>query len=340
MQDAPRAGFFCLCLSQSGRLAELAPPSLCIVLSDPATYNSALISDRGIPLPRHVPVMLDEVMEWLAPQPGRFIVDGTLGGGGHAQELARRVAPNGRVLALDRDPEAVASAAIRLSNLPVRVAVASYCDLSDVLAELQFPPADGIVLDLGLSSDQLDDPRRGFSFEQPGPLDLRFNPNEGEPAWQLLQRWDAKRIADAIFQFGEERFSRRIARAIVAERERRPIRMAAELAELVASCVPRSRDSRRIHPATRTFQALRIAVNGELDHLEQGLKRLPDCLRVGAVAAVISFHSLEDRLVKQAFRGDPRWQPLAKKPLIPSDAEVERNPRARSAKLRVARRTE
>lgn len=287
---------------------------------------------------RHVPVLLEEIVRWLSPRAGGFLVDGTLGGGGHSRAIADRVGPTGRVLALDRDPAAVELARGRLHDLAITIVNASFCDLSRVLSELQCPPADGIVLDLGLSSDQLGDAERGFGFDSTGDLDLRFDPSTGQPAWRLLESWNARQIADALYQWGEERFSRRIANNIVAERARRPIRSAAELSRLVERSVPRSRDTRRIHPATRTFQALRIAVNQELAHLELGLQRLPECLRPGAVAAVISFHSLEDRLVKQAFRGDARWQPLTKKPLTPTDEETARNPRARSAKLRVAQR--
>ena len=195
---------------------------------------------------------------------------------------------------------------------------------------------DGILLDLGLSSDQLADTERGFSFSSTGPLDLRFNPMQGKPAWRLLERLSAEHLADLIYQFGEERYSRRIARAIVAAAaeigrwKRRPI-----WPSWCVRCVPRSRHD-RIDPATRTFQALRIAVNDELKSLEIALRRLPDCLRPGGRLAVISFHSLEDRQVKEAFRDDPRLTPLTEKPVTPSDAECGQNPRSRSAKLRVA----
>jgi len=288
-------------------------------------------------VPVHTPVMLDEVIEWLAPAPGQVIVDGTLGAGGHTRALAARVEPGGTILAFDRDPAARAAAEINLAGLAVKLADANYCELPEVLQQLGILHIDGLVLDLGLSSDQLADAGRGFSFDADGPLDLRFNPHEGEPASELVNRLSAQRLADILYEFGEERFSRRIARKIVDERRRKPIERARELADLVRSCVPRSREE-RIDRATRTFQALRIAVNDELGSLDRILKVLPDYLRVGGRVAIISFHSLEDRRVKQAFRDDPRYAVLTRKPLQPTAAEVDRNPRARSAKLRVAAR--
>jgi 16S rRNA (cytosine1402-N4)-methyltransferase len=193
-------------------------------------------------------------------------------------------------------------------------------------------------MDLGVSSDQLADPRRGFSFSSEGPLDLRFDPMSGEPAYRLIDRLSAEHLADLIYHYGEERYSRRIARAIVDARHAGPIETAAELAELVRRCVPTPRGGHRIDPATRTFQALRIAVNDELKSLEIALRRIPDCLAPGARMAVISFHSLEDRRVKEAFRNDPRMEVLTSKPIRPSEAEIEINPRSRSAKMRVASR--
>jgi 16S rRNA (cytosine1402-N4)-methyltransferase len=286
--------------------------------------------------PVHVPVLLDEVLHWLDPRPGQTFVDGTLGGGGHTRALAERVGRLGRVIALDRDPAALAAAERNLAGMPVAIAQADFCDLGEVLAELDIRQVDGVLLDIGLSSDQLADPARGFSFESDGPLDLRFDTTAGEPAWWLLERLAADELADLIYAFGEERFSRRIARKIVEQRAAAPIRTARELAALVRRSVPRSRDSERIDPATRTFQALRIAVNHELESLGRALERIPDYLLPGGRLAVISFHSLEDRPVKEAFRGDARLQPLTKKPVVAGAAEIARNPRARSAKLRVA----
>ncbi len=290
------------------------------------------------PASQHVPVLLDEVLAWLAPQPGQFLVDGTLGGGGHTRALAERVVPGGQVLSLDRDPLAVERAADVLSGLPILLKVANYAELPEVLAELGLPRCHGILLDLGLSSDQLADGSRGFSFSAGGPLDLRFNTDEGRPASQLVNRLPEKQLADLIYQFGEERYSRRIARQIVEQRRRAPFESADQLAELVRRCVPRKPGGERIDSATRTFQALRIAVNDELTSLDRALERFADCLMPGGRFAVISFHSLEDRRVKEAFRSDPRWENLTKKPVRPGEAEIARNPRARSAKLRVAQR--
>ncbi len=285
----------------------------------------------------HVPVLLDEVLQHLQPAVGGVFVDGTLGGGGHARALAELVGPGGRVIGVDLDPAAIARAETSLAGLPICVAAATYADIPEILKELKIATADGVLLDLGLSSDQLADAQRGFSFQSEGDLDLRFDPTHGEPAWRMLARLSEEHLADLIYEFGEERFSRRIARRIVEERRSQPIRTASELADLVRSCVPRSK-GHSIDPATRTFQALRIAVNGELDSLKLALRRLPDCLKAGGRLAIISFHSLEDRLVKEAFRDDPRLQAVTKKPIEASDVEIARNPRARSAKLRVAAR--
>jgi len=292
-----------------------------------------------VPPSVHVPVMLAEILDGLSPKAGGVFVDGTLGGGGHTRALAERVGAGGTIISLDRDPAAIRAAGEHLAGRPVRTAQANFCDLPEVLAELGVGAVDGIVLDLGLSSDQLADSERGFSFTSAGPLDLRFNPMQGKPAWRLLERLGAEHLASLIYQFGEERYSRRIARAIVQRRRDDPVETAADLAELVRRCVPKSRHD-RIDPATRTFQALRIAVNDELKSLEIALRRLPDCLRPGGRMAVISFHSLEDRLVKEAFRNDPRLTALTRKPLTPSDAETTENPRSRSAKLRIAVRAE
>jgi 16S rRNA (cytosine1402-N4)-methyltransferase len=293
----------------------------------------------GGPTPVHVPVLLAEVVDWLAPAPGAILVDATLGAGGHARALAERVGPSGLVIGLDRDPGAVAAAQAALAGLRVRPIHANYADLPEVLDESDIEVVDGIVMDLGVSSDQLGDPQRGFSFSAAGPLDLRYDPSRGEPARRLVNRLSAEHLAELIHLYGEERYSRRIARAIERQRSVRPIETAAELAEVVRRAVPRGSRGERIDPATRTFQALRIAVNEELKWLEVALRRMPDCLRPGARMAVISFHSLEDRRVKEAFRDDYRLRPLTRRPVQPGEEEIEHNPRSRSAKLRVAERT-
>jgi 16S rRNA (cytosine1402-N4)-methyltransferase len=296
-----------------------------------------MLADMSSAPPIHVPVLPAEVLAWIDPKPGQIIVDGTLGGGGHTRMIAERLNGQGFVLGLDRDPAAVAAAERNLAGLPIKIAQSNYCDLPDVLGEIDVPAVDAVLLDLGLSSDQLADRNRGFSFEADGELDLRFNPDEGAPAWQLLDRLKENEIADFIYKYGEERFSRRIARRIVdARTERRPVRTARELAELVRRSVPRT--EQRIDPATRTFQALRIVVNGELQSLDLALQRIPDLLKPGGKLAIISFHSLEDRPVKEAFRSDERLEVLTKKPVVAGEEELARNPRSRSAKLRVARR--
>ncbi len=271
---------------------------------------------------------------------GQTVVDGTLGGGGHTRLLAEAVGSGGRVIALDRDAAALARAERELAGLPVMISQSNFCELPEVLAVAGVDAVDGILLDLGLSSDQLADDERGFSFDSEGLLDLRFDDQQGEPAWRLLQRLREENLANLIYEYGEERHSRRIAREIVARRHGDPIRTARQLSELVRRCTPRGKGPTRdrIHPATRTFQALRIAVNDELKSLELALARLPECLREGGRLAIISFHSLEDRRVKEAFRDDDRLTVLTRKPIRPGDEEVDRNPRSRSAKLRVAAR--
>jgi 16S rRNA (cytosine1402-N4)-methyltransferase len=288
-------------------------------------------------LTRHVPVLAEETLAWLQPAAGQTFVDGTLGGGGHARLLAEAVGASGRVIGLDRDPAALEIARERLSGLPIDLEHANYADLPELLAERGVATVDGIVLDLGLSSDQLANEERGFSFNSSGVLDLRFDTTRGEPAWKLVERLGEEHLADLIYQHGEERYSRRIARRIVERRRIAPIKTAAELAALVRGAVPRGRHE-RIDPSTRTFQALRIAVNEELKWLAVALKRLPDCLRPGGRMVVISFHSLEDRLVKEAFRDDSRLTVLTRRPIRAGEVETASNPRARSAKLRAAER--
>jgi 16S rRNA (cytosine1402-N4)-methyltransferase len=284
----------------------------------------------------HTAVLPAEVMSFLAVKPGMRLVDGTLGGGGHTRLLAEAVGPTGLVIAIDRDPEAIDRGARELAGLPVRFAQANYCNIPEVLDALSVDTVDGVLLDVGLSSDQLADQTRGFSFDSEGPLDLRFDPTEGEPAWKLVNRMKPENLADIIFEFGEERYSRRIARRIAAVREKQPIRSAREFAVVVRSAIPRQTPPPRIHPATRTFQALRIAVNQELKSLRIALERIPTRLGPGGRLVVISFHSLEDRLVKHAFRSPQTWDCLTRSPVEASEEEEQRNPRSRSAKLRAA----
>lgn len=285
----------------------------------------------------HTPVLAAEVMSLLDVQPGMRVVDGTLGGGGHTRLFADAVGPQGLVIAIDRDPVAIARGAEEMAGKPVRFAQANFRDIPEVLDALGIDRVDRVLLDVGLSSDQLADEARGFSFDSEGPLDLRFDPTEGEPAWRMINRMRPETLADIIKEFGEERFARRIARRIATVREREPIRSARDFARIVTAAIPRQYPPPRIHPATRTFQALRIAVNEELKSLRIALERIPTRLTRDGRLAVIAFHSLEDRLAKEAFRNRQAWEPLTKGPVEASDDEVAQNPRSRSAKLRVAR---
>jgi 16S rRNA (cytosine1402-N4)-methyltransferase len=285
----------------------------------------------------HVSVMPNEIIEWLTPVAAGILFDGTFGGGGHSRLLADIAKPlGGCVVAVDRDPAAEEAGRAVIGDLPIELFCSSYHQVDRILKAANIDAFDGVVLDLGLSSDQLEDRDRGFSFNNDGPLDLRFDPTRGQSAKQFLAQATEKQIADTIYQFGEERLSRRIAKQIVMRRqERKPVKTVAELVDICRRCVPRSKNH-DIHPATRTFQALRIMVNEELAILEAALRELPGRMKPGGRIAIISFHSLEDRIVKNAFRDDERLEPLTRKPLRPSDEEVRNNPRSRSAKLRVA----
>jgi 16S rRNA (cytosine1402-N4)-methyltransferase len=289
--------------------------------------------------PVHRPVLIDEVTTWLAPGEGAVLVDGTVGAGGHAAALASKVGSTGRIVGLDRDKNMLALAQVATAGLPVTLVHAPYSDVRDVLDDLGIADVQGVLLDLGLSSDQLAWGHRGFSFNADGPLDMRFDPESSGPtAAELVNRLSAQDLAQGFFDYGEERFSRRIARRIVETRQNDPIQTTRQLAELVRQSVPGRFRHGPIDPATRVFQALRIMVNDELAHLDATLKILPEVLAPGGRAAIISFHSLEDRRVKWAFRNDPRLQVLSKKPVTATAQEVAVNPRARSAKLRVAER--
>ncbi len=284
--------------------------------------------------PVHVPVLLGPVLDNLDLQAGLVVVDGTVGAGGHARHILERIQPGGRLIGLDRDPMMLAHAWQALTQPDVQLVHASYAELGRALEGLGLAFVDRVLVDLGLSSDQLADAGRGFSFDADGPLDMRFDMSHGPTAADLINRSPEAELARILYEYGEERHSRRIARRIVAQR---PIRTAAALADLVRRAVPPQRGRQRIHPATRVFQALRIAVNDELGALQTLLHdELPRVLRPGGRAVVISFHSLEDRLVKQAFRDRDRWENLTRKPVVADEAELRANPRSRSAKLRAA----
>jgi 16S rRNA (cytosine1402-N4)-methyltransferase len=286
---------------------------------------------------RHVPVLPREVIDLLDPRPGEVWVDATLGAGGHSRLIAERVGPTGRVIGLDQDPTMLERAKERLRDLPVTLVHANFDQVSAALGNLGVKEIDGLLADLGFASDQMDEANRGLSFQQDGPLDMRLDPTCGETAADLIARLSEYDLAKIFFEFGEERHSRRVARKIVEVRKQTPIRTTSQLANLVRSCVPREK-GRSFDPATRVFQGLRIAVNDELGSLERLLAQLPRNVKLGGRVGIISFHSLEDRRVKQAFQDREIWSPVTKRPVTASDEEVRDNPRARSAKLRVARR--
>jgi len=285
----------------------------------------------------HEPVMVGEVMAWLAPAPGGRVVDGTVGLGGHAERLAGAVGPGGALLAIDRDPEALALARRRLAGAPCRVRFARgrFERMASWLERLGWGGADAVLLDLGVSSLQLDRPERGFSFRRDGPLDMRMDPTRGPTAADLVRDWSEEALADAFRRLGDERRPRRLARIVAEARRGRPITTTARLAELLSAGRPAGG---RVHPATRAFQALRMAVNDELGALERGLAAAAEALRGGGRLAVLAFHSGEDRLVKRAFlawEAEARGQRLHRKAIRPGRAECLANRRARSAVLRV-----
>ena len=292
-------------------------------------------SDAG-----HVPVLLAETLELLGVRPGGLWVDGTVGTGGHAEAVLRATAPAGRLRGFDRDSEALERARTRLLPFGDRVRL-EHADYREIEGRLAGEAADGILLDLGVSSLQLDDAERGFSFQREGPLDMRMDRTARGSASELVNRMRESDLADLIHEFGEEPYSRRIARAIARAREKAPIATTTELAEIVRRAAPKSRRP-GFHPATRTFQALRIRTNRELDGLEPALERAAECLRPAGRMAVIAFHSLEDRAAKQAFRAlETRgFRVLTRNPLRPGEPETRDNPRARSARLRAIVREE
>ncbi len=295
------------------------------------------------PHPLHVPVLLEEIVESLLASSPVVVVDATVGAGGHARGLLRRMDAGARLVGLDRDPRALDRARTELEGDPrVVLRRARFSKLASALDDLGLPRADAFLLDLGVSSMQLDDGERGMSFLRDGPLDLRMAPDEGgRTAADLVARLPERELADLVYRLGEERASRRVARAIVERRKRARIERTADLAEIVRRAVPWSKaDARRIHPATRTFQALRIAVNDELGELEAGLDAALARLAPGGRIAVLAYHSLEDRIVKERFRlaAGQGFERVTRKPVRPSEREVASNPRARSARLRILER--
>jgi 16S rRNA (cytosine1402-N4)-methyltransferase len=290
---------------------------------------------------QHVPVLLDEVLEYLNVRPGGTVVDATLGLGGHSAEIARRLGPTGRLICFDRDPEALAKGRARLEEVAAELGsemptvVFEPRAFSEAAAAIERGTLDGLLADFGVSSMQLDEAHRGFSFRSEGPLDMRMDTRSGVTAEQVVNQMDENELADLIYEFGEERRSRRIARAIVRAR---PIETTAELARVISAAAP-SMKGDKIHPATRTFQAIRIRVNDELGEIQTLLKSAGSLLKMEGRLVLISFHSLEDRLVKDAFKEAKDrgiFEVLTKKPVTATDAEMKRNPRSRSAKLRAA----
>lgn len=290
----------------------------------------------------HVPVLSEEAIEWLSIRADAVYVDATYGRGGHSAAILSRLGPRGRLLALDRDPEAAADARTRFgAERRFEIVQARFSELAGVVeARGLSGHVAGLLLDVGVSSPQLDDPARGFSFVHAGPLDMRMDPGAGESAADWINRAPEAEIADVIYRYGEERYSRRIARAIVARRKRECFAATGDLAEVIARSVPRG--ERRIHPATRSFQAIRIFVNDELGELRAALAANLEVLAPGGRLVVLCFHSLEDRIVKRFMRDAARTEParlrIAARLVRPGDEEIAANPRARSARLRVAER--
>ncbi len=301
---------------------------------------------------KHISVLLDECIDGLAIKSDGVYVDGTAGGAGHSREIAKRLDPSkGRLIALDRDPEAVKTATDRLEGLPAQVVLANYSEMDRVLDELGVDGADGILLDLGVSSYQLDNSQRGFSYHSDAPLDMRMS-KEGISASDIINGFSAEELGRIIFEYGEEKYARSIAANIVKAREQSPVETTGQLAEIVKSSVPQ-KVRREKNPCKKTFQAIRIAVNDELGHLDRALDVAFECLNSGGRLAVITFHSLEDRLVKQRFASfakgcicppefpvcvcgrKPRGRLVNKKPIEPSGDELAANKRSRSAKLRI-----
>lgn len=287
----------------------------------------------------HLPVLPAQTLTLLDPQPGEVFVDATLGGGGHAYLITEKLGAAGHLIGMDRDPAAIERARPRLLQVAdtprLSLVHANFDHLRQVLDSLGVDRVDGVLADLGFSSDQIEAAERGLSFQREGPLDMRLDPSDEQTAADIIASWSERDLADLFFHLGEERHSRRVARKIVAVRDERPITTTMQLADIVRSCLPRSHTG--LDPATRVFQALRIGVNDELGALKRLIQVLPQCLKKGGKAAIISFHSLEDRIVKWAFRESATWEILTKKPVEASEEEEGMNPRSRSAKLRVAK---
>lgn len=299
----------------------------------------------------HIPVLLFETLENLAIRPDGIYIDGTVGGAGHSREIASRLGENGLLIGLDRDPDAVAAATERLQDFPAKVIQGNYSQMRQILERLNIFAADGILLDLGVSSHQLDEAERGFSYQADAPLDMRMS-QEGLSAYDIINTWDEQALKQILYTYGEEKYAGSIAAAIVRARTDSPVKTTGELAELVRQAVPQ-KYRREKNPCKKTFQAVRIAVNDEFEHLHLGLNAAFSCLKSGGRLAVITFHSLEDRIVKQQFAqwckgctcppdfpqcvcgNTPKAKLITRKPITASQFELEQNHRSHSAKLRV-----
>lgn len=306
----------------------------------------------------HVSVLLDECIKYLDIKPDGIYVDGTLGLGGHSSEIAKRLGEGGRLIAIDRDLASIERASARLAPWADSVTIVhgNFRDVAAILDEQGVPAVDGMLFDLGVSSPQLDDGQRGFSYMQDAPLDMRMDPSDNVDAWFIVNRWPEEKIARILRDYGDERYAKRIASAIVARRQDKEIETTLELVDVIKSAMPAAALREKQHPAKRSFQAIRIAVNDELSAVSQMMETAPDRLKVGGRLCVISFHSLEDRIVKNAIHERengctcPREAPVCtcgfvqtlrsvtRKPVTPTDEELVLNPRSRSAKLRVAER--
>ncbi|HTQ09618.1 MAG TPA: 16S rRNA (cytosine(1402)-N(4))-methyltransferase RsmH [Fimbriimonadaceae bacterium] len=304
-------------------------------------FGSILSRDdrRALELtPTHQPVMLREILEILPLRPGAVVVDGTLGLGGHSAAFLERIAPDGVLFGFEWDQSMLEIARARLAGpVEIRLIHDDFRNMTQYLDR----QADAILLDLGLNSAQVDDPERGISFREEGPLDMRMDRGRGEPAGALLNRWSLKEIEQVLWDYGDERWARNIARKIVERRKTQALRTTKDLVDAILAAIPAAARDKRIHPATRSFQAIRIVVNGELEGLLEALRRSASCLAVGGVLSVLSYHSGEDRIVKTAFRDLARegnFEEATRKPLTPGQEEIARNPRSRSAKLRAIRR--
>lgn len=306
----------------------------------------------------HVSVLLKESIESLAIKPDGIYVDGTLGGAGHAYEICKRLSPKGRLIGIDQDKNAIEAAKLRLAEFSDRVSLVhnNFSNIKQILQELQISNVDGFLLDIGVSSHQLDEAQRGFSYMQDAPLDMRMDITNDLDAFEVVNSYSEEGLNNVIFEFGEERWAKRIAKFIVEERQKAPIKTTFELVEVIKKAIPKAARKDGPHPAKRTFQAIRIEVNGELDILNQTIEDMADALNIGGRLSIITFHSLEDRIVKNAFRKqeDPCTCPIefpvcmcnkkskgrvvTRKPILPSEEELGENHRARSAKLRVFER--